>query len=283
MLIGLVMYISIFKAEVGGKLRPTSQLQPAVFTYHYGYSFILYVSGFVSTEISGTCAVFLYIYWHQKDWRKKGYAVRSKLISSTMAFDIEPINNLYPFCKMHSPYMASEGGRGGGLGSDEISKTFTPTLQRRLYLDRGNGVNLIDEFYSPICLKHSLSCSMVNELLPEGIPKKQNRMVDTNDFNETCPPLSSARCPHHLTSAQSYEFFLPNCFPRTESSNAENENWKNGEQDELDECSSTATHDHDFVPFDLDETVSVPTNCKNFNDTFKEDEFLKALSKTTPV
>lgn len=37
MLIGLVMYISVFKAEVGSKLRPRSQLQPPIFTFRYGY------------------------------------------------------------------------------------------------------------------------------------------------------------------------------------------------------------------------------------------------------
>lgn len=71
MLIGLVMYISIFKAEIGSKLRPKSQLQPPLFTYSYGFSFLLIVSGFMSTEMAGTCAIFLYIYWHQKDWSKK--------------------------------------------------------------------------------------------------------------------------------------------------------------------------------------------------------------------
>ncbi|KAJ8872002.1 hypothetical protein PR048_028342 [Dryococelus australis] len=72
MLIGLVMYISIFKAEIGSKLRPRSQLQPPLFTYRYGFSFVLVVSGFMSTEVAGTCAIFLYIYWHQLEWGRKG-------------------------------------------------------------------------------------------------------------------------------------------------------------------------------------------------------------------
>lgn len=71
MLFGLVMYISVFKAEVGSKLRPRSQLQGPRFTYRYGYSFLMYVTGFVSTELAGICAVFLFIYRQQQDWHQK--------------------------------------------------------------------------------------------------------------------------------------------------------------------------------------------------------------------
>ena len=61
MLIGLIMYISIFKAEIGSKLRPRSVLQPPLFTFRYGQSFFLYVIGFISTEIVGVLNVFLFI------------------------------------------------------------------------------------------------------------------------------------------------------------------------------------------------------------------------------
>ncbi|KOX71545.1 Voltage-dependent calcium channel gamma-7 subunit [Melipona quadrifasciata] len=67
MLVGMVMYISVFKAEVGSKLRPRSSFQGPPFTYRYGFSFLLYVSGFITTEVAGTYAIFLYISWHQKE------------------------------------------------------------------------------------------------------------------------------------------------------------------------------------------------------------------------
>ncbi|XP_043281727.1 voltage-dependent calcium channel gamma-8 subunit [Venturia canescens] len=67
MLVGMVMYISVFKAEVGSKLRPRSSFQGPPFTYRYGFSFLLYVSGFITTEVAGTSAIFLYISWHQRD------------------------------------------------------------------------------------------------------------------------------------------------------------------------------------------------------------------------
>lgn len=61
MLTGVIMYISIFKAEVGYKLKPKSALQPPLFIFHYGHSFLLYVFGFIITEFVGILNVFLYI------------------------------------------------------------------------------------------------------------------------------------------------------------------------------------------------------------------------------
>lgn len=66
MLIGLILYISIFKAEVGSKLRPKSSLQPAVFSYRYGYSFILYIVGILLVFCSGILNVFLYTGFHNE-------------------------------------------------------------------------------------------------------------------------------------------------------------------------------------------------------------------------
>lgn len=61
MLIGLIMFISIFKAEIGSKLRPQSSIQPPLFVFNYGQSFFLYVLGFIFTEFVGVLNVFLYI------------------------------------------------------------------------------------------------------------------------------------------------------------------------------------------------------------------------------
>lgn len=71
MLLGLIMYISIFKAEIGSKLRPRSQLQPPAFEYWYGYSFLLYVGGLVTSQFAGLSAIFLFIYRMQYDWQTK--------------------------------------------------------------------------------------------------------------------------------------------------------------------------------------------------------------------
>ncbi|EFX70146.1 hypothetical protein DAPPUDRAFT_328380 [Daphnia pulex] len=62
LLLGLVVYVSVFTAEIGGKLRPSSSLQPPMFTYTYGYSFHLVVIGFLAGKVAGTSAIFLFIY-----------------------------------------------------------------------------------------------------------------------------------------------------------------------------------------------------------------------------
>lgn len=61
MLIGIIMYISLFKSEIGSKLRPKSVFQPPMFVYRYGHSFILFVIGCISAEIVGTLNFFLFI------------------------------------------------------------------------------------------------------------------------------------------------------------------------------------------------------------------------------
>lgn len=65
------------------------RFQGPPFTYRYGFSFLLYVSGFITTEIAGTYAIFLYISWHQRelvrrDSRRKNYGVGSISFFSTI-------------------------------------------------------------------------------------------------------------------------------------------------------------------------------------------------------
>ena len=56
---GLIMFISIFKAEVFHKLHPTSHDEP-LYTFAYGHSFMLYVIGFVVVELAGILNVCLF-------------------------------------------------------------------------------------------------------------------------------------------------------------------------------------------------------------------------------
>lgn len=73
MLIGLIMYISIFKAEIGSKLRSRYPHQPPMFEFTYGESFFLYVIGFISTEFVGVLNVFLFISLQQIGREKVKY------------------------------------------------------------------------------------------------------------------------------------------------------------------------------------------------------------------
>lgn len=64
LLLGLVVYVSVFTAEIGSKLRPSSSLQPALFTYTYGYSFHLVVTGFLAAEVTSVPSLFWLHVWN---------------------------------------------------------------------------------------------------------------------------------------------------------------------------------------------------------------------------
>ncbi|XP_050671051.1 uncharacterized protein LOC126969567 [Leptidea sinapis] len=68
MLTGIVMYISVFKSQLGHKLRYMTFFDTPRMSYSYGYSFGLYVGGFIAAELAGTSAIYLFIQWYQKDW-----------------------------------------------------------------------------------------------------------------------------------------------------------------------------------------------------------------------
>lgn len=68
MMIGIIMYISAFKSQVGHKLRYLTIHHTPRMSYSYGYSFALYLSGFIAAELAGTSAVYLFLRWYQKDW-----------------------------------------------------------------------------------------------------------------------------------------------------------------------------------------------------------------------
>lgn len=71
LLIGLVVYLSVLQSEIGPKLRPRNSVEKPLFSYTYGYSFIMVVVGFLATELTGIFAIFFYMYWHQLDWAEK--------------------------------------------------------------------------------------------------------------------------------------------------------------------------------------------------------------------
>lgn len=76
MLIGLIAYISILKAEIGSKLRSRSTLQPALFKVSYGQSFFLFVFGFIATEFVGVLNIFLFINLHEMNYYSVSIAAR---------------------------------------------------------------------------------------------------------------------------------------------------------------------------------------------------------------
>lgn len=301
MLIGLVMYISIFKAEIGGKLRPRSQLQPAVFTFKYGFSFILYVTGFVSTEISGTCAVFLYIYWHQKEWRKKRSDLRRKFSAApSVLLNVDSIEQMYPLCRRHPQYSQPLYISSNNIRIPPPQPThrpFSPILARRFYLDRDNGGANSDNENppSPTCLKHGLSHHdfLAAEFSPRYGPGKQNRKVGTDDLNEDFPPPPPEA--YHYQWLPTYEqdccVVSKNYFPRDATTNTVSTiaDIEIDEDDDMDDYSPSILHEHEFVPFDLDANpITVPppssTNSCELEICNRRDDFrFETLRRTTPV
>lgn len=89
MLIGLIAYISILKAEIGSKLRPRSTLQPALFKVTYGQSFFLFVFGFIATEFVGVLNIFLYIHLQEFNY----YNVRTGRALSSVSVNMHSNGN----------------------------------------------------------------------------------------------------------------------------------------------------------------------------------------------
>ncbi|XP_041566813.1 homeobox protein 13-like isoform X2 [Drosophila elegans] len=77
MLIGLIAYISILKAEIGSKLRPRSTLQPALIKVSYGQSFFLFVFGFIVTEFVGVLNIFLFINLQEISYYSKPFSLNA--------------------------------------------------------------------------------------------------------------------------------------------------------------------------------------------------------------
>lgn len=93
MLIGIIMYISLFKSEIGSKLRPRSMFQSALFTYRYGHSFILFVIGCISAELVGTLNFFLFIQIREIGREKVSHIPNTKSTSAKyLSFHFWTIN-----------------------------------------------------------------------------------------------------------------------------------------------------------------------------------------------
>lgn len=156
MLVGLVMYISVFKAEVGYKLRQPSFSQPPSFTYRYGYSFILYVSGFITIEMAGTSAVFLFIYWYQKDWlvklAERTFDKYSPGSESSISYTNLEQASVYPCRKHPQAYTLQRTQPIGAPCEPSTSAAYlSPSKQRRYFFDKDDS---LPPAVSPSCSLH---------------------------------------------------------------------------------------------------------------------------------
>lgn len=124
MLIGLIMYISIFKAEIGSKLRPRSPLQAPMFTFEYGQSFCLFVAGFILTEAVGVLNVFLFIGLQQQR------VVGANADAELQALAIMPCFSVRSMGKpAKSPNQMT--AMVGQAGSQMLGLNHSPEMQKR--------------------------------------------------------------------------------------------------------------------------------------------------------
>lgn len=249
MLCGLIMYIAIFKSEVGSKLRPKSQLQPPVFEYRYGYSFILYVVGSIFTQFSGISCIFLYIHRTRYKWKRKQLENYKRGKRALPPTNFSPIDSttVYP-CRRHpNAYINSN------------SAVQYVTHQKRYYFTK--------EMPTSPCSIHHQS--------------RSNSLRDVAAFYNLQPPPSIS---YHFTDRSD----LRHCrIPRDATTNTVSTTADLSCDEYLsepfDDYSPSIQHEHEFVTFDLDQTLPLraPSICsinsrKLYNGT-------DSLRRTTPV
>lgn len=273
MLFGLIMYISIFKAEVGGKLRPRSQLNPPKFTYRYGYSFLLYVSGFISTELAGICAVLLFIYRQQRDWHKKRLEdIRRGKIRAPAGVNYVHVDHtaFYP-CRRHpQAYVNSNSAIHMPV------RYPSPLHQRRYYFNK-------EPLQESPCSIHRLPVN-------RPIPQKFGAGSEFYDF----PPPPTISYQFDQLPLPERQFSRDNSihFPRDMTSNTVSTTADVNCEIEFNSerfDSEYSPHEHEFVTFDLDAPLPLraqssasiaSTGTVRHN---RKDASTDTLRRTTPV
>ncbi|XP_016988621.1 uncharacterized protein LOC108051145 [Drosophila rhopaloa] len=128
MLIGLIAYISILKAEIGSKLRPRSTLQPALIKVSYGQSFFLFVFGFIITEFVGVLNIFLFINLQEIRYYSRLPCFSLAIINAKLKEGQHPLSDSYKRYKQPGTITASQEGlsSGGHQGRQGHQATHHP-------------------------------------------------------------------------------------------------------------------------------------------------------------
>lgn len=257
MLCGLIMYIAVFKSEVGSKLRPRSQLQPPIFEYYYGYSFILYVTGVVFTKITGVSCIFLYISRAQYEWKRK------QLEDIKRGARPVPVNNynhieptvVYP-CRRH-PYAY--------INSNSLIHV---PQQKRYYFSK--------DFPTSPCSIHSMNHNR----------SQSNSLKDVSTFYDFPPPPTiSYQFTEPISRVDPRLFRIPRDATTNTVSTTADIACDEYLSEAFDDYSPSIQHEHEFVTFDLDQplplrapsvaSISSRSGRKNFES--------ETLRRTTPV
>ncbi|XP_050503313.1 uncharacterized protein LOC114325975 [Diabrotica virgifera virgifera] len=253
MLCGLIMYIAVFKSEVGSKLRPKSQLQPASFEYYYGYSFIVYVTGVVCTKITGVFSVFLFINRSQYEWKRKRL-IGAPIVDNFVNYTERRIMQHPHPCRMHpEAYINSNS-----------AIVYTPSVPH-------NHVGKV------AYTGHSstLPCT----LHPRR--SQSNSLKDVSYFPDMFAPSTiSYRFPHHL-STNNIESL--GGFPRDATTNTVS---TTADIDYVTDDYSPSMHEHEFTRFDLERPVSFrapSVSSLSLRSSDRQVYHTDTLRRTTPV
>ncbi|XP_017782755.1 PREDICTED: voltage-dependent calcium channel gamma-8 subunit [Nicrophorus vespilloides] len=247
MLFGLIVYISIFKSEIGGKLRPRSQLQPPAFTYSYGFSFFLYVFGFICTQLTGVCSLHLVINKLQYEFRCEhledlkhgggGGGAGGKLRQTMINYMPLDHNSYYP-CRRHPQAYIN-------TNSIHVPANYpSPVHQRRYFFSKEN-------HESPCGIHHSVKdvATFYDFPPPPTISYRESNMrlfprdITTNTVSTTADIID--------------DFIVP------------------------DDYSPSIQNEHEFVTFDLDQPLPLRVpSCVSINSKNGRSDTLR---RTTPV
>lgn len=262
MLFGLIMYISIFKAEIGGKLRPRSQLQPPAFTYSYGYSFQLYVFGLMMTKIAGTSSIFLFIYKIRYEWRLEQWADYKKGKPRPMPSMnyVQIDHSMYYPCRRHpQAYINSN--------SIHVPTNYPPPAERRYFFSK----EPIQE--SPCSVHRNRSHS--------------NSLKDVATYYDFPPPptISYQFDEHGQFNRETMRHFPRDVTTNTVSTTADIA-CDEFLPEHYEDYSPSVHHEHEFVTFDLDQPLPMRApsivSINSRNGTRKEFSS-DTLRRTTPV
>lgn len=250
MLCGLIMYIAIFKSEVGSKLRPKSQLQPPIFEYDYGYSFIFYVIGAIFTQCTGVFCIFLYIYRTQYKWKRKQFEdfKRGERVLPLNNFNHIDSTVIYP-CRRHPhAYINS-------------NSAIQFTNQKRYYFPKEIPA-------SPCSIHHHQS--------------HNNSLKDVSTFYRLPPPPAIS---YHFSEnrGDSRNFRIPRDATTNTVSTTADFTCDEYISEPFDDYSPSIQYEHEFVTFDLDQPLPLRAPSVVSISSRKIYDGSDSLRRTTPV
>ncbi|KAJ8916141.1 hypothetical protein NQ315_004508 [Exocentrus adspersus] len=266
MLFGLIMYISIFKSEIGSKLRPRSHLHPAAFAYAYGYSFLLYVSAIITTKLTGVSCIFLFIYRIQYEWRRKQLEEfkrsESQQQQQQQPQQQQPSTNHYNhFVEPRIFYPCRRHPQAYVNSNSAIHFPPSPAGPKRFYFIK-------EAFQGSPCSVHM-------------IRSQSNSLKDIPSFyNLPPPPTISYQFTEHFNKNELKNFPIP----RDVTTNTVSTTADFVCDEPFDDYSPSLQHEHEFVTFNLDQALPLRApSMASLTSRNGAGQGFGTLRRTTPV